>query len=264
MQPELPSNQNFDLWSAVNFCFQCPHKEEDWIPCYRTTRCIHVRHVYSIVQAASRCSTCCGISTDHVFAVCGGARSAFLCAAQSCLHLFHLVFQHLLLLGQLLVTVDEDTAMDSQKNHWALRHSVSVQHICVCVCVHLTSWSGCGAPRSPPTAWDCCRPCSRPPASASSPPPGAFGCSSGGRQHSTPALMFHCGGKHTNTCSKDLCGCSYYSKGRREENPHITYNSALEASPPKASKLPEVILSSNDLLATIHRHKLYFQSLFVL
>lgn len=30
---------------------------------------------------------------------------------------------------------------------------------------------------------------------------------------------------------------------------HITYNSALDASPPKASKLPEVILSSMDLFA---------------
>lgn len=29
----------------------------------------------------------------------------------------------------------------------------------------------------------------------------------------------------------------------------FTYNSALEASPPKASRLPEVMLSSIDLLA---------------
>lgn len=33
---------------------------------------------------------------------------------------------------------------------------------------------------------------------------------------------------------------------------NITYNSALDASPPKASKLPEVILSSMDLFAKTH------------
>ena len=30
---------------------------------------------------------------------------------------------------------------------------------------------------------------------------------------------------------------------------YITYNSALDASPPKASKLPEVILNNMDLFA---------------
>lgn len=38
-------------------------------------------------------------------------------------------------------------------------------------------------------------------------------------------------------------------------NSHITYNSALDASPPKASKLPDVILSSMDLLAKTHTSK---------
>lgn len=36
---------------------------------------------------------------------------------------------------------------------------------------------------------------------------------------------------------------------------NITYNSTLDASPPKASKLPEVILSSMDLLAK-NTHKI--------
>lgn len=47
--------------------------------------------------------------TDHVSAVCGGASSAFLCAAQGGLHLLHLVLQHLFLLNQLLASVREST-----------------------------------------------------------------------------------------------------------------------------------------------------------
>lgn len=65
--------------------------------------------------------------------------------------------------------------------------------------VHLTFWPDCAAPHSPLPASGCRPPCPPPLASASSPPPGAFGCSSAGRQHNIPALMSHCGGKHTNT-----------------------------------------------------------------
>lgn len=50
-----------------------------------------------------------------MFAVCGGASSAFLHTAQSGLHVLHLLLQHLLLLGQLLVTVREDKQMEVSK-----------------------------------------------------------------------------------------------------------------------------------------------------
>lgn len=146
-----------------------------------------------------RSSMCCFSMTDHMFAMCRGASSAFLCAAQSGLHLFHFLRQHLLFLGQLLVTVEEDTETECQQT------TGHYQTVCLCsvfaykcVRVHLTPEPGCGAPRSPLPAFGCCPPCPPPPASASSPPPGVFGCSSGGRQHSKPALTFHWGRKYTN------------------------------------------------------------------
>lgn len=52
--------------------------------------------------------------TDHAFAVSGGARSALLPTVQSGLHLLHLLVQHLLLLGQLLVTVQQVQQIISQ------------------------------------------------------------------------------------------------------------------------------------------------------
>lgn len=53
---------------------------------------------------------------------------------------------------------------------------------------------------------------------------------------------------------KDMCGCENKKKScffiqMCRQSFYITYNSALDTSPPKASQLPEVILSSMDLLA---------------
>lgn len=141
-----------------------------------------------------RSSLCWLTFTDHMFAVCRGASSALLCTAQSGLHLFHLLLQHLLLLGQLLVTVGEDTEVEVNQT--------LLQLMCaVYLCMHMdrTLWPDCVAPRSPLLASGCCPPCPPPPASASELPPQAFGCSSEGRQHNTPALMSHWGKKHTNT-----------------------------------------------------------------
>lgn len=129
--------------------------------------------------------------TDHMFAVCGGSSSSFLGTVKSGLHFLHLLLQHLFLLGQLLVTAQE-VKQRQLKNHGCTK-PVS------CVCMHrqLTPWPGCGAPRSPRPVFGCCPPCSPPSASASSPPPGAFGCSSEGRQHNKPALTSHWGKTHT-------------------------------------------------------------------
>lgn len=120
--------------------------------------------------------------TDHVLAVCRGTGSAFLCAAQRSLHLLYLLLQHLLLLGYLLVTVQTDKRMKPNR---------PLDTAVIWIRIHLTLWPGCVAPRSPPPASGCCPPCPPLFASAFSPPPGAFGCSSEGQQHNTPALMSH-------------------------------------------------------------------------
>lgn len=65
--------------------------------------------------------------------------------------------------------------------------------LCICMEGLLTPWPDCVAPHSPLPASGCRPPCPPPPASASWPPPGAFGCSIEGQQHSTPALMSHWG-----------------------------------------------------------------------
>ncbi len=147
-------------------------------------------HLYALKHASRmylyRSSLCCLSLTDHVFTVCGGTSSAFLRTAQSGLHLLHLLLQHLLFLGQLLGTVQED------KQRWkSINHCYNKSVPCICVEMHLTPWPDCAAPRSPLLASGCCPPCPPPPASASSPPPVTFGCSSEGRRHNTPALTSH-------------------------------------------------------------------------
>lgn len=58
------------------------------------------------------------LPTDHVLAVCGGASSALLRAAEGDLHLFYLLLEDLLLLSQLLVAVHRERCGDA---HWTGR-----------------------------------------------------------------------------------------------------------------------------------------------
>lgn len=149
------------------------------------------------------------LPTDHVLAVRGGASSAFLRAAEGDLHLLHLLLEDLLLLGQLLVAVCSkgEREWERERVHRVALHRVgglSVGEVGggEAVRLWLTPWPGCGAPRSPRTASDCCPPSPLPQASAYAPPPGASGCSSEGRRRSTPTLMSHWGGReHAWACA---------------------------------------------------------------
>lgn len=140
--PNEVKSSFFDYWSVIQCStFQLLNIQyrRQRNPCNTTT---DTWHLYALKHASRmhfyRSSLCCLSLTDHMFAVCRGASSAFLRTVQSGLHLLHLLLQHLLLLSQLLGTVRED------KQRWkSINHCCNKSVPCICTQMHLTPWPDC-------------------------------------------------------------------------------------------------------------------------